>query len=303
LKLEKICKYVTEKRSQNAKRKNPRLTKTLACRALPLTNRSHRKSLSHHRYNSHLADVSGWVKRVIRGRRLIELADSLFYKNLRDGWHEQYFRDEILKHVNSETILLDVGAGTGRIKQMNFRGVCKKVYGVDLDERVLSNPFLDKGFVSPGESMPFFPDKFFDLVISHNVLEHVDNPNCFLKEINRVLKSGGLFITKTPNKYHYFAVIARLTPTWFHKLYNEARGRDVEDTFPTFYKVNSVQDQLDTAAQNGFNVVEIKLFEGRPEYLRITFITYIIGIIYERLVNTFHLNALKVLIISKFEKC
>jgi len=228
--------------------------------------------------------------------------DSVFYKDYQDSWDEQCFREEVLKRVDGETILLDVGAGSGRVQQMNFRGVVKEVWGIDLDERALTNPFLDNALVGSAESMPFFRDESFDMVISNNVLEHVTKPDSLFKEVNRVLKNGGLFITKTPNKYHYFALMARATPTWFHKIYNRVRGRDAEDTFPTFYKVNCMKDQIRIATKSGFKVLEIRRIEGKPEYLRIALITYLIGVAYERLVNHFAIDALKVLLISKFEK-
>jgi ubiquinone/menaquinone biosynthesis C-methylase UbiE len=37
-----------------------------------------------------------------------------------------------------------------------------------------------------------FPDESFDAVISHNVLEHLEEPMAALKEANRVLKPGGV---------------------------------------------------------------------------------------------------------------
>lgn len=43
-----------------------------------------------------------------------------------------------------------------------------------------------------------FEDESFDIFITQDVMEHVNNPNKAFKEINRVLKKGGIHIFTTP---------------------------------------------------------------------------------------------------------
>ena len=45
------------------------------------------------------------------------------------------------------------------------------------------------------------PDAIFDLVVSIETIEHLENPFHFLREISRVLKSGGIGIISTPNTH------------------------------------------------------------------------------------------------------
>jgi SAM-dependent methyltransferase len=233
---------------------------------------------------------------------LVRFLDRTFYGDFQDNWDDKLFRTEILRHIDGATLLLDVGAGAGLVKEMCFRGIAGKVYGVDPDERVLQNGNLDTAFVAYGDAMPFFEDGQFDVVISDNVLEHIQDTDAFFREVYRVLKKGGIFLTKTPNRHHYVPLLASLTPTWFHAFYNKLRGREEGDTFPTHYRLNSRREQAAAAVRNGFAVKEIRAFEGRPEYLRLTFITYLLGILYERVVNALHLEELKVILISRFEK-
>jgi len=44
------------------------------------------------------------------------------------------------------------------------------------------------------------PDRYFDFVVSFQVIEHIPNDKLFVKEIARVLKPNGQFIVTTPNK-------------------------------------------------------------------------------------------------------
>ena len=98
-------------------------------------------------------------------------------------------------------------------------------------------------------------------------------------------------------------LIARLTPHKFHQYVNRLRGRSEVDTFPTLYKMNSIQAISETAALSGLTVSEIKRIEGRPEYLRVSWPTYLVGALYERLVNRFEfLAAFRVLMIGRLEK-
>ena len=52
-------------------------------------------------------------------------------------------------------------------------------------------------FFYGGGAFPF-PDKKFDSVLSTEVLEHVFEPDILLSEINRVLKTGGMFLLSVP---------------------------------------------------------------------------------------------------------
>ncbi len=228
--------------------------------------------------------------------------DRYFYPDYDDNWDHKLFRAEILKHLDSTAILLDVGAGSGLVPEMNFKGLAGQVYGIDPDRRVLSNPYLEKAFIGFGDAMRPFQDNQFDVVICCNVLEHIQDPGSFFREIGRVLKKGGWLLTKTPNRFHYVALIAQITPPGFHRWFNRIRGRNMEDTFPTYYHVNTRKRQIRIAGQTGFQVGAINFYEGRPEYLRFSFIAYLPGIIYERIINGLGFSGLKAVMISKFIK-
>lgn len=234
--------------------------------------------------------------------RIVQLLDKYFYPRHQKNWDDQAFRERILQVISPDCTLLDVGAGAGIIKSMNFRGNTRFVCGVDLDPRVLENPFLDGAHIADASELPFL-DASFDVVIADNVMEHLDQPEQVFREIARVLMPGGRLLFKTPNRRHYMPLIARLTPHRFHQWVNALRGRHETDTFPTQYLCNSPIQIQEIAAKSNLCVDKIELIEGRPEYLRINALTYFLGLLYERFVNSTPLLArYRILLIVSLSK-
>lgn len=235
--------------------------------------------------------------------RLTEYMDRTLYPRFSANWDDDLFRKMLLAKMKPSFSCLDYGAGRGNVQQMNFKGIAKFVAGVDPDEELFKNQYLDEAKqLNTNNNIPY-DDETFDLVYSDNVMEHIQNPKIVFQEIYRVLKPGGLFISKTPNKWHYMPIIARLTPIWFHKFYNQLRGRQSFDTFPTLYKLNSKGAISKYAPAPGFVIRRIEFVEGRPEYLRLTAFTYLLGFMYERIVNaTEILAAFRSVMITELEK-
>ena len=232
----------------------------------------------------------------------IEKLNKIFYKNYTDNWDDEIFRERIISHIDPDSICLDLAAGSGIVSQMNFRGIAGTIHGIDLDERVLDNPYLDHATVGDCEKLPY-DNETFDLVISDNLFEHLEKPDLVFTEVDRVLKRGGIFLFKTPNKFHYMPLISSLTPHSFHKWYNNLRGREAEDTFPTFYRANSKRDIKKLTKNLSIKIDKLSLIEGRPEYLKINFLLYILGLIYERMVNLLpFLGSFRILLIGELKK-
>ncbi len=173
--------------------------------------------------------------------RMVERLDRVLYPGHARNWDDGIFRERILSHLHAGADVLEVGAGAGIVPHMNFRGMARRVCGIDVDPRVRENPMLDEGRVSDAGRVPY-PDCSFDLVFTDNVAEHLSDPLAVFGEVHRVLRPGGVFLIKTPNKTHYMPLIARLTPHRFHQFINKLRGRAEQDTFPTLYRANTASD-------------------------------------------------------------
>lgn len=228
--------------------------------------------------------------------------DRAWYPGYKNNWDDWLFRELILAHLRSDMTILDLGAGAGALSQMNFRGYARFVCGVDLDVRVKQNPMLDEARIADAGGIPYDAGQF-DLVFANNVLEHLDEPLAVFLEVARILKPGGVFLFKTPNRRHYVPAIARITPHRFHEYVNAHRGRPAADTFQTFYRANTGAAVRRLARQSGMCTGRIKLVEGRPEYLRFAWLAYLFGAAYERLVNaTDALAGFRVLLIGQLKK-
>jgi hypothetical protein len=97
--------------------------------------------------------------------------------------------------------------------------------------------------------------------------------------------------------------IARLTPHRFHNASTAFAVRAEADTFPTRYRANTYSEVRRLAVASGLTVERLDRIEGRPEYLRMTWPTYLLGAAYERLVNSWEgLAMFRVLLVGELRK-
>lgn len=108
--------------------------------------------------------------------------------------------------VDKDALVLEVGAGGNPYPRSNVL-LDGFEDSLERNEKVLVN---DRPFVlGICEKLPF-QDKVFDFVIASHVLEHTDDPDSFLLELQRVSKAGYI---ETPD-----AFFERINPFTYHRL-------------------------------------------------------------------------------------
>jgi SAM-dependent methyltransferase len=100
--------------------------------------------------------------------------------------------------------LLEDGCGVGAYLE-HLGNNARQAFGLEIElERAVEAHGKQLRVVNgAGEHLPF-PDASFDLVLSHEVLEHVQDDRASLCEIVRTLKPGGRVILFVPNRGYPF---------------------------------------------------------------------------------------------------
>ena len=109
----------------------------------------------------------------------------------------------IRRHVSLEGArILDVGCGLGVYVQ-HLSAFSDRVYGVDVDAEKVeeASNTLANIQVAPAERLPF-EDGFFDVVVLHEVLEHVEDDVRSVGEAWRVTAPGGRIVVFVPNRLY-----------------------------------------------------------------------------------------------------
>ena len=210
-----------------------------------------------------------------------------FYRS-RPGWSDgtTEFHELCRSVVPPAAKILEIGAGPTNATS-NFLATCGELHGLDPDASVNENSALASANVLMGADFPY-PNESFDACVSNFVLEHVADPLRHFREVARVLRPGGTYVFRTPNRFHYVSVVAAATPHWFHELVSNALRklpRDAHDPYPTYHRVNTRRIIRALAKEVGLDVVELRMVEKEPSYGMIARPVFLALSVYERVVN------------------
>jgi SAM-dependent methyltransferase len=132
-----------------------------------------------------------------------------------------------LREQNPDLVALDMGCGT-----IPYRGLFTPVISKYISADIALNPLADIFMDQLTNAIPLAPNSI-DIIISTQVLEHVESPELYLAEASRLCKPGGLLILSThghwiyhPSPYDYW----RWTNSGLQKIVEESGFSVVSST-------------------------------------------------------------------------
>ena len=111
----------------------------------------------------------------------------------------------VRQHVELEgERVLDAGCGMGMYVAA-FERAGAQAYGVEIepDRAGAARDISSRIVIGSAETLPW-SDESFDLVFSHEVLEHVEKDGQAVREAARVLRPGGHMVVFAPNRWYPF---------------------------------------------------------------------------------------------------
>jgi SAM-dependent methyltransferase len=172
--------------------------------------------------------------------------------------HLKRLRDETLKDIRQLTandknlLLVDFGCG-----DMPYRSVIEpmvgKYLGVDLEMNPRAEHHIDF------DSKTTLPDNYADIILSNQVLEHVDSPSGYLQEAMRILKPGGTIILTTHGYWFYHP-----TPNDYWRWTSAGLRKTVE---AEGFKITSFHGIMGLAA-SGLQLLQDAFGNKLPKFLK-----------------------------------
>ncbi|OGD88611.1 hypothetical protein A2Z54_00155, partial [Candidatus Curtissbacteria bacterium RIFCSPHIGHO2_02_39_8] len=106
-------------------------------------------------------------------------------------------------NLSPKTKILDIGCGNGFFLSEIYKLGIKNVFGIEPSKEAVSKaaPYLKKNIKIDVLHKNIFPKSHFDIITSFQTLDHVVNPNEFVKIVYRMLKAEGiaLFVVHDTN--------------------------------------------------------------------------------------------------------
>ncbi len=148
--------------------------------------------------------------------------------------------------LSKSCLLVDIGGGSGHFSRM-LRPLVENIHLVDHE---ISNDAVALQCFDFDLNMPWkLADGCYDAAVALEVIEHLENPRHFFRELHRIMKPGGRCIITTPNQLSISSKASLVTRDYF---------RDFSDNcYPAHITALVRRDLERIAAETGFEVDRI----------------------------------------------
>ena len=179
-------------------------------------------------------------------------------------------RDLLANRFSDKSIqIYEAGGGSASLAlepNMLKRGT---VTVVDIDDvQLQKNSYTDRKILGDVQTHSF-PDNSFELIVCHNVIEHLEAPHHAIDLFFKALAPGGLLFIGAPNPSSFSGWVTKITPHWFHVWYYrlvlgfKTAGQPGHAPFRTVYHPIVTPKRLIPYCHNlGFRTVYFQEYQG-----------------------------------------
>jgi 2-polyprenyl-3-methyl-5-hydroxy-6-metoxy-1,4-benzoquinol methylase len=174
----------------------------------------------------------------------------------------EYLKNRLLDFIHKSSKILDAGCGSRN--QLISRKTVELLIGCDIDEcSIKENGDISVGIMSNTEEMGF-RENTFDLIMSFDMIEHLKNPQAFIKNASKSLKQGGVIFLVTPNRNSIFGIAARVIPYKIKVHLTRSISESPTSNKVHWYRLNCPSSMVKALASNGFDNIRITLLNRLP---------------------------------------
>ena len=171
-------------------------------------------------------------------------------------------RDELLEFMPQDAAtVLEIGCANGnfgyRLKQRGAR----EVWGVEVVETAAQQArnILDRVLVGDiAQLIDQLPERYFDLVVCNDVLEHLVDPFTVLDRLKSKISPRGALVSSIPNVRFYHTLYALVA----HKQWEYQESGILDRTHLRFFTVRSIRTMYERL---GYEVVRHEGINPMPE--------------------------------------
>jgi len=194
-------------------------------------------------------------------------------------WPGVVVRNTIISLGGPDRVLLELGCGREARHLKRVAHSYHRSIGVDLETARYDDSNRRWHLIGGDVHQIPLCDNSVDVVTMIDVTEHLERPHEDFVACARVLRLGGCLVVSTVNKRFPPIILGRALPhrvrQWLNRI---ATGTKEEETFPAFYRANSVRALVEQGQKVGFLSQEVRYLSTSPQYLAFSVLAYRIGV-------------------------